>query len=205
MPVPGTPLSSGTETGSRSPVSSQTPGHFGVFDFPAYLESQGIGMVMRFPDAELIGEDGGAPFYRWLYSLRRDMARAMSTVIPEPQASFGQAILLGIRDTLPESLNEDFRRAGTAHLLAISGLHVGILLALSISASEFLLGRRRQFYLALPLLAIWMYALMSGASDSAIRAAVMGNSVRSCNRHRKVAKPYSGSCACCRAHGGKRT
>ena len=152
----------------------QAPGHFGVFDFPAYLESQGIGMVMRFPDAELIGEDGGAPFYRWLYSLRRDMARAMSTVIPEPQASFGQAILLGSRDTLPESLNEDFRRAGTAHLLAISGLHVGILLALSISASEFLLGRRRQFYLALPLLAIWMYALMSGASDSAIRAAVMG-------------------------------
>ncbi|MYA62946.1 MAG: DNA internalization-related competence protein ComEC/Rec2 [Dehalococcoidia bacterium] len=152
----------------------QAPGHFGAFDFPAYLESQGIGTVMRFPDAELIGEDSGAPFYRWLYSLRRDMARAMSTVIPEPQASFGQAILLGIRDTLPDTLNEDFRRAGTAHLLAISGLHVGILLALSISASEFLIGRRRQIYLVLPLLAIWMYALISGASDSAIRAAVMG-------------------------------
>ena len=152
----------------------QAPVHLGAFDFPAYLESQGIGTVMRFPDAALIGEDGGAPFYRWLYSLRHDMARAMSTVIPEPQASFGQAILLGIRDTLPESVNEGFRRAGTAHLLAISGLHVGILLALSISASEFLIGRRRQFYLVLPLLAIWMYALISGASDSAIRAAVMG-------------------------------
>ena len=152
----------------------QTPGHFGVFDFPAYLESQGIGTVMRFPDAELIGEDGGTPFYRWLYSLRRDMAGAMTVAIPEPQASFGQAILLGIRDDVPESLTEDFRRAGTAHLLAISGLHVGILLALSISASEFLIGRRRQFYLILPMLAIWMYALISGASDSAMRAAIMG-------------------------------
>lgn len=152
----------------------QAPGHFGVFDFPAYLESQGIGTVMRFPDAALIGEDDGAPFYGRLYSLRRDMARAMSAVIPEPQASFGQAILLGIRDGLLDSLNENFRRAGTAHLLAISGLHVGILLALSISASEFLLGRRRQIYLVLPLLAIWMYALISGASDSAIRAAIMG-------------------------------
>ena len=152
----------------------QAPGHFGVFDFPAYLESQGIGTVMRFPEVELIGEDGGSPFYRWLYSLRRDMAGAMTVAIPEPQASFGQAILLGIRDGLPDSLNENFRRAGTAHLLAISGLHVGILLALSISASEFLVGRRRQLYLILPLLAVWMYALISGASDSAIRAAIMG-------------------------------
>ena len=152
----------------------QAPGHFGAFDFPAYLESQGIGTVMRFPDADLIGENDGSPFYGWLYSLRRDMARVISTVVPEPQASFGQAILLGIRDGLPESLNENFRGAGTAHLLAISGLHVGILLALGISASEFLLGRRRQIYLVLPLLAIWMYALISGASDSAIRAAIMG-------------------------------
>lgn len=154
--------------------SLETPDHFGVFDFPAYLESQGIGTVMRFPETELIGEDGGSPFYRWLYSLRSEMARAMSSVIPEPQASFGQTILLGIRDGVPDSLNEDFRRAGTAHLLAISGLHVGILLALSISASEFLVGRRRQLYLVLPLLAIWVYALISGASDSAIRAAMMG-------------------------------
>ncbi len=154
--------------------SLEKPQRFDGFDFPAYLESQGIGWVMSFPEVELIGEDGGSPFYRWLYSLRRDMAGAMTVAIPEPQASFGQAILLGIRDGAPESLTEDFRRAGTAHLLAISGLHVGILLALSISASEFLLGRRRQFYLALPLLAIWMYALTSGASDSAIRAAIMG-------------------------------
>lgn len=154
--------------------SLRAPGHFGVFDFPAYLESQGIATVMRFPEAELIGDDGGTSFYRWLYSLRREMARAMTVAIPEPQASFGQAVLLGIRDSLPDSLNEDFRRAGTAHLLAISGLHVGILLALSISAGEFLVGRRRQLYLVLPLLAIWMYALISGASESAMRAAVMG-------------------------------
>ncbi len=152
----------------------QSPEHFGVFDFPSYLESQGIGSIMRFPNPELIGEDGGRPFYRWLYSLRRDMSRVISAVIPEPQASFGQAILLGIRDNLPDSLTERFRRSGTAHLLAISGLHVSVLLALSVSVSEFLIGRRRQFYLIFPLLTIWIYALISGAPDSAIRAAIMG-------------------------------
>ena len=155
--------------------SLESPRHLGVFDFPAYLESQGIGTIMRFPDTKLTGEDGGRPFYRWLYALRRDMARVISAVTPEPQASFGQAILLGIRDGLPDSLNERFRRSGTAHLLAISGLHVSVLLALGISASEFLAGRRRLFYLIPPLLAIWIYALISGASDSAVRAAIMGS------------------------------
>ena len=150
------------------------PPKFDDFDFPAYLETQGIGSVMSFPELELFGEDGGSPAFRWLYDLRRDMARSISTVVPEPQAAFGRAVLLGIRDDLPDSLTEDFRRSGTAHLLAISGLHVSILLALAISAGEFIVGRRRQFYLVLPLLAIWIYALISGASDSAMRAAIMG-------------------------------
>ena len=150
------------------------PPTFDDFDFPAYLESQGIGSVVSFPEVQLVDEDGGSLVFRWLYALRRDMARSISTVVPEPQASFGQAILLGIRDGLPDSLTERFRRSGTAHLLAISGLHVSILLALAISGGEFVVGRRRQFYLALPLLAIWIYALMSGASDSAVRAAIMG-------------------------------
>ena len=154
--------------------SLEDPQKFDGFDFPAYLESQGIGSIMRFPNPELIAEDGGRPFYRWLYSLRRDMSRVISAVIPEPQASFGQAILLGIRDNLPDSLTERFRRSGTAHLLAISGLHVSVLLALGVSVSEFLIGRRRQFYLIFPLLTIWIYALISGAPDSAMRAAIMG-------------------------------
>ncbi len=154
--------------------SVEAPEKYGDFDFPAYLESQGIGSVISFPEMALIGEDGGRPFFRWLYSLRRSMARAIAVAVPEPQASFGQAILLGLRGGLPDSLTEDFRNSGTSHLLAISGLHVSILLAIGVSASEFLIGRRRLIYLLTPLLAIWIYALISGASDSSMRAAIMG-------------------------------
>ena len=155
--------------------SLEAPRMYGDFDFPSYLESQGISSVISFPEMALIGEDGGRPFFRWLYSLRRDMARAIAVATPEPQASFGQAILLGLRDGIPDSLTEDFRSSGTSHLLAISGLHVSILLALGVSASEFLIGRRRLIYLLMPLLAIWIYALISGASDSSMRAAIMGS------------------------------
>ena len=76
---------------------------------------------------------------------------------------------------LPEDVIEDFRSSGTSHLLAISGLHVGTVLALTLSAGAWMMGRRRQLYLLLPLASIWLYALLSGLSPSAERAAIMGS------------------------------
>ena len=154
--------------------SLKAPQPLDDFDLPSYLENQGIGTVMSYPEVTLLNDRAGAPFYRWLYSLRRELADAIDRVVPEPQAAFGQSILLGIRDNLPTSLKEDFRRTGTAHMLAISGLHVGILLIAVATAGETLLGRRAHIYLVAPLGAIWLYTLVSGASPSAVRAAIMG-------------------------------
>ena len=152
----------------------RAPPELDDFDFPAYLERQGIRSVMSFPNVRLVSEGGGSGFARALHAMRREMADALAKAVPEPQAAFGQAILLGIRDGLPDSLTEDFRRSGASHLLAISGLHVGILLALTVSAGAALFGRRRRLYLLAPFAAVWGYALLSGASPSATRAAVMG-------------------------------
>ena len=152
----------------------RAPPELDDFDFPAYLERRGIRSVMSFPNVRLVSEGGGSRFARALHAMRREMADALAKAVPEPQAAFGQAILLGIRDGLPDALTEDFRRSGASHLLAISGLHVGILLALTVSAGAALFGRRRRLYLLAPFAAVWGYALLSGASPSATRAAVMG-------------------------------
>ena len=70
---------------------------------------------------------------------------------------------------------EDFRTTGTSHLLAISGLHVGVLLVLSLGAASWWFGRRRHLYLLLPLACICFYALVSGLPASVVRAAIMGS------------------------------
>ena len=70
---------------------------------------------------------------------------------------------------------DDFRSAGASHVLAISGLHVGILLGITLAISGQVFGRRRQLYLVLPLVLMWLYALMSGMSPSVTRAAIMGS------------------------------
>lgn len=144
-------------------------------DYPAYLARQGIGSVMSFPQATLLDGVGGNPFYRWLYGVRRSIARSLAGSLPEPQASLGQAVLLGLRDDLPDKQVQQFQETGTSHLLAISGLNVSILMGIALAVSAWVLGRRRQLYLAGPFALLWLYALIAGMSPSVARAAVMGS------------------------------
>ena len=145
------------------------------FDYAAYLARQGIAEVLDARNVTLIEGGQGSAFYRSLYEFRRRLAASIAAVVPEPQAALGQATLLGLRRNIPSELTEAFRRTGTAHLLAISGLHVGILLGISLAASAALLGRKHHLHLIAPLLIIWLYSLLAGMSPSATRACIMGS------------------------------
>ena len=142
------------------------------FDYPAYLASQGIAAVAPFPRVELLREAEGPG--TWLAGARRALARSLDAVVPEPQSAMGQALLLGNRDNLPDDLLEDFRATGASHLLAISGLHMTVVLGIALAVSSWAIGRRRHLYLVLPLVAMWGYALLAGMPPSATRAAIMG-------------------------------
>ncbi len=150
------------------------PEPLGDFDYPAYLEMQGIRTVTAFPEVVLISEGNGSWLVLWLSKARLSLADSAERIVAEPAGAFGNAILLGIRDGLPELLVDDFRGTGASHLLAISGLHVGMALVMAVSVGSVAFGRRRRLYLFLPLGVIWTYALLSGASPSAVRATAMG-------------------------------
>ena len=145
------------------------------FDYAAYLARQGISEVMDSRSVTIIGTGEGSAFYRSLYDVRWRLAQSIAAVVPEPQAALSQATLLGLRRSMPSDLTEDFRRSGAAHLLAISGLHVGILLSVSLSAGAAIFGRKWHLHLIAPLLVIWLYGLLAGMSPSATRACIMGS------------------------------
>ena len=110
-----------------------------------------------------------------IYDLRRKLAKSLDSALPASQAALAQGLLLGLRGQLPDAAVENFRQTGTSHLLAISGLHLGILLALSVGLFSRLFGRHTPLYLLLTLALIWLYALISGAPASVLRAAIMGS------------------------------
>lgn len=74
-------------------------------------------------------------------------------------------MLLGDRQ---DDTAEEHRRWGTSHLLAVSGWHVGLLLTLCLS-----LWGGSPFGMGVASLFLWFYVLFSGASASALWAALM--------------------------------
>ena len=86
-----------------------------------------------------------------------------------------QALLLGQRRDLSQETNENYAAAGVMHILAVSGLHVGIILLLLNRLLSFLdrksWGKLTKTFLLLLLL--WAYALLAGFSPSIVRAVCM--------------------------------
>jgi competence protein ComEC len=153
----------------------QRPEPIEDFDYPSYLASQSISAVLWSREVEWVQ---GLPPASWrtrVFDLRRELSQSLELALPPDQSAVAQALLLGLRGQLPSDVVEDFRNTGTSHLLAISGLHVGVLLVMALGAATWLMGKQHLAYLLLPLAAIWLYALTSGMPVSVVRAAIMGS------------------------------
>ncbi len=87
-------------------------------------------------------------------------------------AGLASALIWARKEGLSPGVREAFARAGTAHLLAISGFHVGVVAGLLFLLSAFLgLPHRTRFFLCS--LGVWIYVLAIGAPDAALRAALL--------------------------------
>jgi competence protein ComEC len=153
----------------------ETPPQFEDFDYKSYLARQGIYSILYYPGVEILDRGQGLKPLQWIYSLRERLSTSLARALPEPQGSLAQAILLGLRGNVPDSLYEAFSRTGTAHLLAISGLHMSIIIAILLSFGILVFGRRRSIYIWLTLMLTWLYALLAGMHPPIIRAAIMGS------------------------------
>jgi len=153
----------------------ETPEPFDNFDYKSYLERQEIYSIIYYPGVEVLDHGQGLKPLQWIYSLRERLSASLARALPEPQGSLAQAILLGLRGNIPDSLYEAFSKTGTAHLLAISGLHISIIIAMLLSFGILVFGRRRSIYIWLTLVLTWLYALLAGMHPPIIRAAIMGS------------------------------
>ena len=153
----------------------ETPPQFEDFDYKSYLARQGIYSVIYYPEVEVLDHSQGFKPLQWIYSLRERLSASLARALPEPQGSLAQAILLGLRGNIPDSLYGAFSRTGTAHLLAISGLHISIIIAMFLSFGILVFGRQRSIYIWLTLVLTWLYALLAGMHPPIIRAAIMGS------------------------------
>lgn len=104
----------------------------------------------------------------------RIAATIENSALERPTVNFLVALLLGDRSLLSDDVRETFSNAGVAHVLALSGLHVAIVMGiiLFLLFPMKLLGMHRlRFWIAL--IVLWGYAYLSGLAPSTVRACVM--------------------------------
>ncbi len=119
--------------------------------------------VFRVRHARLIGIERG-----WRLSVRSTIAHRIRALYG-PRSAVVEALVLGRRDDIPPSLREAFIGAGIAHLLAISGLHVGLFVGWIVLLVR--LTHLRRWAPAIGATTAWFYVMLLGFPVAATRAA----------------------------------
>jgi competence protein ComEC len=72
------------------------------------------------------GGEGGGGWREWLLRLRAEMTARINAALPGSTGGVASAVITGKRGTMDEEVKEAFRQSGLSHLLAIAGLHLGL-------------------------------------------------------------------------------
>ncbi len=146
----------------------------GGFDYQFYLRSQGIDALIYTDSTRVSSHGTGHANYlaESAIRLRINMAENIIAALPSPSAELLVAILFGQRHYLPAEVEDNFRRAGAGHLMAVSGLHVGLVAALVLGLWS-LLNLRGRLPLVVAIILVFAYAYLTGLRPSALRAAIM--------------------------------
>src|SRR5699024_8271062 len=158
----------------KSPVkipSSST--NQGQFDYQKYLLMQGISYETTISSLQHLDCTGSNPLHV-IYSLRDTLLSYTSHLLSKETSSWLTALVLGDDSSLPDELVELFNRWSLSHILAISGLHVGLvvgLIYLSLVKFGITTKEKAQFII---ILFLPFYALLAGGAPSVWRASLMG-------------------------------
>jgi competence protein ComEC len=150
------------------------PENTGDFDYISYLAKDGISAQMSFPEY-------GVPVglrVPWhvrlrvpLFAARDALNASLARSVGGDEAAYMGGILLGTRGTLDPALADAFSATGTSHVLAVSGYNITIVAGVLMYALAWA-GRTRAYWLTVA--GIVLFAVLTGASASVVRAALMG-------------------------------
>jgi len=147
------------------------------FDYRAFLARKGIHFRQFIgKDFQVLEKVGESSLEFILVNFRNHLATRLGDQIPDPQSKqIALALLLGQKQSLDRDLREGYVQAGVMHILAVSGLHVGIIYALFLGLLKPLRLSKKwsRIYLLFVVLLIWAYAIVTGLSPSVVRAATM--------------------------------
>jgi len=147
----------------------------GKFDYREYLEKQNIFALVNTKEnnvSVLARDYKSNPILGYIYFIREKLKNQFIEKMPLETGAFLRAILLGDRSELTKDIQDSFKNSGTMHVMAISGLHVG-LIALSVLFLLRFLRIKREICYTLTILFLISFAFLTLSRPSVLRAVVM--------------------------------
>ena len=157
------------------PYSPQNPRQF---NYKEYLESKGIyyQAYIKNNAYRVLDQSPRKNIFYYVKELRYEILRRIQSLgMQEELTGIAAALLIGYKEILDPDTKSSFSKVGAMHILAVSGLHVGIIY-LMISSLLFFLNNnhwQRLVRLLIILLFLWTYVILTGMSPSVLRAAIM--------------------------------
>ena len=152
-------------------------GNPGAFDYGRYCILKGFSH-QQFADSNDILQISGRPPSRinhFIFSLQEKVIAIIRNHIPgEKEYGLAEALLIGYKNDLDKSLVKEYSDTGVVHIIAISGLHVGLIYWLMGMLVLPLRKAGLHWTAALATIGgLWLFSLLAGAQPSILRAALM--------------------------------
>ncbi|KEK26255.1 DNA internalization-related competence protein ComEC/Rec2 [Bacillus gaemokensis] len=146
--------------------------NFHGFDYRDYLYKQKIHYLFEVTEISNCTKSSFS-FVQWIYLLRQNAVSAIAEMFPGQSGAFMNSLLFGDRKQMTFEVEEQYQQFGLIHLLAISGSHIVLLMAIG----YFILlriGLTREMTTICLVVCIPLYMFFAGSSPSVMRASITG-------------------------------
>lgn len=151
----------------EEPAGRRNPG---CFDYALYLKSIGVERIIRADEIDITEASGRESLNGKLYMMRESFMDKVESRIGTEMSAMVKGILFGDTDGMDEDTLEEFRMNGTAHILSVSGLHIGIIYGV---ISWLWRWRKGWVYFAMTIAFFCCYMMMASFSPPVVRAVLM--------------------------------
>ena len=149
-----------------------------AFNYGSFLKRKKIfGQIYLKPNEQIILLNQKSGIYSRINSCRYLFSSILNNRFERDiHSGILNAMTLGIKDYISNDYIERFRNTGAVHILAVSGLHVGIIASILIVLFNYFNGVHQNLNIILGLISIlgvWIYVVLSGSAPSSVRAGIM--------------------------------
>jgi competence protein ComEC len=164
-------------TDSLIPIKNS--GNPGAFDYKRYTQFQQIfhQVFLKRNQYVLLKEHRENPLYSFIYFARQKVVSILQQYVRSDKRVTGiaEALLIGYKEDLDKDIVQSYSNTGVVHIIAISGMHLGLIYIVLVWIFSRLpvIKRSSVIRVILILFCLWLFSLITGASASVLRSAVM--------------------------------